>query len=76
MSVRDDLEDCELSAAVYNQCGYHRLTLLARAGISQLLDAAANLLGCSTDLGFLEDVVRDELVAHRKPAQCASGLRF
>lgn len=44
--------------------------------ISELLETAADLLWRPALSGNLEDVVRDELVAHREMAIRSSGLRF
>lgn len=43
-----------------------RHTALALSRVSKLLETAANLLGRSALACDLEDVVGDELVAHRK----------
>ena len=46
-----------------------RLTVLARVRVPELLDAAPDLLGRPALARGLEDVVRDELVAHREAAE-------
>ena len=50
------------------------LTLLARLGITKLLNAAPDLLGCPTDLGRVVDIVRDKLVPHRETSQRTGRL--
>jgi hypothetical protein len=47
------------------------LTLLSSASISELLEAAANLLGCSSLASLLKDPVRDKPVAEGEATQKA-----
>ena len=49
------------------------LTALALCGIAKLLETRANLLGGPALTGDLEDVVRDELVAHWETVEGARG---
>lgn len=48
--------------------------MFPRVRVAELLDAAADLLRRAAHGGRGEDVVRDELVAHREAAEHARGL--
>lgn len=52
------------------------LTELSGARVPQLLYPTPHLLRCAALTGRLEDVVRDELVAHGEATENAIRLRF
>lgn len=62
-----------MSIKLCEKCSGEARTALALGRIAKLLEAGADLLGCPSLAGHVEDVVRDELVAHGEAAERAGG---